>query len=117
VVSLPSVHTGGELVIDHAGETAAYRASRDELTLVAFYADCRHQGHAGHVRIPGDAHVHVHSQIDSAALPVRHETRRQGRPYTLELTKTDELFTRETNARHQAETDLAWLTSTQDEPT
>ncbi|MBA3575957.1 MAG: 2OG-Fe(II) oxygenase, partial [Pseudonocardiales bacterium] len=43
VVSLPSAHTGGELVIDHAGESTTYRASKEELTLVAFYADCRHQ--------------------------------------------------------------------------
>lgn len=54
---------------------------------------------------------HVHTQIDSAALPVRHQTRRQGRPYTLVLTKTDELFTRENDTRHKAVTDLAWLTS------
>lgn len=59
-----------------------------------------------------DGRQHVHTKIDSAALPVRHQTRRQGRPYTLVLTKTDELFTRATNARHQAATDLAWLTST-----
>lgn len=43
VVSLPSAHTGGELVIDHAGESISYRASKEELTFVAFYADCRHQ--------------------------------------------------------------------------
>src|SRR3954453_11622856 len=43
VVSLPSALTGGELVIDHAGQSNAYRASKDELTFVAFYADCRHQ--------------------------------------------------------------------------
>jgi hypothetical protein len=42
---------------------------------------------------------------------MRHRTRRQGRPYTLVLTKTDELFTRENDARHQAVTDLEWLTS------
>ncbi len=59
-----------------------------------------------------DGRRHVHSQIDSAELPVRHETRRQGRPYTLVLTKTNALFTRATQARHQAVTDLAWLTST-----
>jgi hypothetical protein len=52
--------------------------------------------------------------IDSAALPVRHQTRRQGRPYTLVLTKTDELFTREKDARHKAVTGLAWLTSAWD---
>src|SRR5208283_3943594 len=43
VVSLPSAHTGGELVIDHAGESKTYRASKEELTFVAFYADCRHE--------------------------------------------------------------------------
>jgi hypothetical protein len=43
VPSLPSAHTGGELVIDHAGQSEAYRASKDELTFVAFYADCRHE--------------------------------------------------------------------------
>jgi len=57
-----------------------------------------------------DGRRHVHTQIDSAGLPVRHRTRRQGRPYTLVLTKTDELFTREKDARHTAVTDLAWLT-------
>jgi hypothetical protein len=55
---------------------------------------------------------HVHTKIDLAELPVRHETRRRGRPYTLVLTKTDELFTRATDARRKAETDLEWLTST-----
>ena len=58
-----------------------------------------------------DRRRHVHTQIDSAALPVRHQTRRQGRPYTLVLAKTGELFTREKDARHKAVTDLAWLTS------
>jgi hypothetical protein len=59
-----------------------------------------------------DGRQHVHSQINSAGLPVRHQTRRQGRPYTLVLTKTEELFTRAANTRHKAMTDLAWLTST-----
>jgi hypothetical protein len=58
-----------------------------------------------------DGRQHVHTQIDSAGLPVRHQTRRQGRPFTLVLTKTDELFTRGTKARRTATTDLAWLTS------
>jgi hypothetical protein len=55
---------------------------------------------------------HVHTRIDSAGLSVRHQTRRQGRPYTLVLTKTDALFTRAEDARHTAVTDLAWLTAT-----
>jgi hypothetical protein len=59
-----------------------------------------------------DGRRHVHSRIDSAELPVRHQTQRQGRPYTLVLTKTEELFTRAANTRHKAITDLAWLTST-----
>lgn len=63
-------------------------------------------------RLAKDGRQHVHTQIDSADLPVRHQTRRQGRPYTLVLTKTDELFTRATTARHVAEADLAWLTAT-----
>ncbi|MFE9922137.1 hypothetical protein ACFYQA_11255 [Streptomyces sp. NPDC005774] len=53
----------------------------------------------------------MHSGIDSAELPVRHRTRGQGRPYTLVLTKTQELFTREQTARRQAAADLAWLRS------
>lgn len=43
VVSLPSHHTGGELVIEHAGRSTTYRASRERLTFAAFYADCRHE--------------------------------------------------------------------------
>jgi hypothetical protein len=58
-----------------------------------------------------DGRRHVHTRIDSVGLPVRHQTRRQGRPYTLVLTKTGELFTREKDARRNAVTDLAWLTS------
>ena len=52
---------------------------------------------------------HVHSRIDAAELPVTHVTRRQGRPYTLVLTKTDALFAREQEARTRDETDLKWL--------
>jgi 2OG-Fe(II) oxygenase superfamily len=58
-----------------------------------------------------DGRRHIHTQIDSAGLPVRHQTRRQGRPYTLVLTKTGELFTRQKDARDIAVTDLAWLRS------
>jgi hypothetical protein len=43
VVSLPSAHTGGELVVEHGGEGVTYRTSKQELSFVAFYADCRHQ--------------------------------------------------------------------------
>jgi hypothetical protein len=56
-----------------------------------------------------DGRRHVHSRIDAAELPVRHQTRRQGRPYTMVLTKTDKLFTNAANARAKAAADLAWL--------
>jgi len=52
---------------------------------------------------------HVHSRIDAAELPVTHVTRRQGRPYTLVLRKTEALFAREQEARIRDETDLEWL--------
>jgi hypothetical protein len=56
---------------------------------------------------PGRAHVH--QRIDRAELPVRHQTRRSGRPYTLVLTKTDDLFDRETRSRRRHQDDLDWL--------
>ncbi|MDX3380182.1 2OG-Fe(II) oxygenase [Streptomyces niveiscabiei] len=56
-----------------------------------------------------DKRRHIHSRIDLAGLPVSHTTRRQGRPYTLVLAKTDAVFTRERAARSRAETDLTWL--------
>jgi len=52
---------------------------------------------------------HVHSRIDTAELPVSHLTRRQGRPYTLVLNKTDALFAQEQEARTRDESDLEWL--------
>jgi predicted 2-oxoglutarate/Fe(II)-dependent dioxygenase YbiX len=52
---------------------------------------------------------HIHSRIDAAELPVIHQTRRKGRPYTLVLTKTEALFAREQEARSRDQTDLEWL--------
>lgn len=52
---------------------------------------------------------HVHSRIDLAELPVHHLTRRTGRPFTLVLTKTTQLFERERQARIQVQADLDWL--------
>lgn len=54
---------------------------------------------------------HVHQQIDTAGVPVRHVTLRQGRPYTLVLTKTEDLFRSEEEVRRKAQADLAWLAS------
>jgi len=43
VVSLPSAHAGGELIVEHGGESVTYRTSKQDLSFVAFYADCRHE--------------------------------------------------------------------------
>jgi hypothetical protein len=43
VVTLPSSYAGGELMVEHNGERRAYRGSKTALSLVAFYADCRHE--------------------------------------------------------------------------
>ncbi len=59
---------------------------------------------------PGRQHIHHH--IDDSGLPVLHTTQKQGRPYTLLLTKTDELFGRDGAARRQAGVDLQWLKTT-----
>ncbi|MGH9920812.1 MAG: hypothetical protein ACRD6W_18330, partial [Nitrososphaerales archaeon] len=52
---------------------------------------------------------HIHARIDENELPISHETRRKGSPYTLVLTKTSALFDREEDMRRQAEADLAWI--------
>ena len=43
VVMLPASFKGGSFVIEHQGETVTYRGSKQLLTFVAFYADCRHE--------------------------------------------------------------------------
>ena len=52
---------------------------------------------------------HVHERIGGNELPVRHVTRRVGRPYTLQLTKTPALFEREHQERQADKVDLQWL--------
>lgn len=52
---------------------------------------------------------HVHRRLDAYELPVRHETRRSGRPFTLVLSKTKDLFERETRDRRSLQADLEWL--------
>jgi 2OG-Fe(II) oxygenase superfamily len=56
-----------------------------------------------------DRRAHIHRRIDASELPVDHQTRRTGRPYTLLLRKTDALFQRERRQRRQDERHLAWL--------
>ena len=43
VVLLPSDSKGGALAIEHHDEKVSYRGSSNQLVLVAFYADCRHE--------------------------------------------------------------------------
>jgi hypothetical protein len=43
VVGLPSSFEGGALVVRHGGETLIYRGSKEKLSLLAFYSDCRHE--------------------------------------------------------------------------
>jgi len=43
VVTLPSSYAGGELMVRLGEEWKAYRGSKAALSLVAFYADCRHE--------------------------------------------------------------------------
>lgn len=57
---------------------------------------------------------HIHHVLDNGEFPVRHETRRQGRPYTLVLTKTDDLWEQEAEARRRAQLDLDVVVSVLD---
>jgi hypothetical protein len=76
-------------------------------TLRDFLADSRRRTREW--PLAKDRRSHVHSRIDQAELPVTHQTRRQGRPYTLVLTKTAELFEREAQQRTRDQADLVWL--------
>ncbi len=61
--------------------------------------------------IKQESRRHVHDRIDRNELPVKHATRRVGRPYTLQLNKTPALFEREAQERAADEVDLQWLQS------
>lgn len=43
VVTLPSIFTGGELVIEQQGTKVTDQGSLEELSLTAFYGDCEHE--------------------------------------------------------------------------
>ena len=45
VITLPGTFSGGTLEVEHRGERARYRGSKNSLSLVAFYGDCKHQVH------------------------------------------------------------------------
>ncbi|EXL79795.1 hypothetical protein FOPG_06532 [Fusarium oxysporum f. sp. conglutinans race 2 54008] len=43
VVSLPSPHTGGDVVLKHCGEKAKYSSSKQEASCAAWYSDVHHE--------------------------------------------------------------------------
>jgi hypothetical protein len=53
--------------------------------------------------------AHVHQMIDHHRLPVKHETTRSGRPYSLVLTKQEALFKRAADLRKEQQDLLGWL--------
>ena len=73
-----------------------------------FLTDARASSYEWKLAKPG--RQHVHSQLDRYELPVLHETRRTGSPFTLVLTKTPALFEREAAQRRSWQADLQWLT-------
>jgi hypothetical protein len=83
VVLLPSEAKGGALTIEHGSEKVSYRGSTTKLTLIAFYADCRHEvkplreGHRVALTFnllrsgePGEAQVEA-GQVDALAAAVK----------------------------------------------
>ena len=56
--------------------------------------------------------AHIHGIADLRDLPVRHTTRRTGRPFTLLLEKTAAVFEREATDRRSWQNDLQWLKGT-----
>jgi hypothetical protein len=56
-----------------------------------------------------DGRRHVYIAIDADELPVRHETRRRGHPYTLVLTETESHFEAERQEPARDRADAAWF--------
>jgi hypothetical protein len=77
------------------------------VALSEFLSDPRRRGWDWPLK--AESRRHVHDRIDLYELPVRHQTRRTGRPYTLVLAKLPTLFESEEQARHKDEADLRWI--------
>lgn len=43
VVSLPSTHTGGEVILKHCGETVIYKSSKSRASCAGWYSDVTHE--------------------------------------------------------------------------
>jgi hypothetical protein len=90
-----SVPWSGGCGCELCGRLGGFLADRGERTLEWPLAEARRK--------------HVKGQISAADLPVRHETWKFGSPHTLVLTKSDELFRRDAEAREDAAASLEWL--------
>ena len=57
VLSLPSAHTGGELVVEHGGRSKVYQASKERADLRRLLRRLPTRGQAGEVGLSGDPHL------------------------------------------------------------
>ncbi|MBR9908855.1 MAG: 2OG-Fe(II) oxygenase [Gammaproteobacteria bacterium] len=121
VVSLPSIHTDGELVVSHNGHRHVCdfpgAASGNELSFAAFYADCEHEVQplaSGYrlcltynLRLAKSRRRHLHDMIDRHGCDLTHVTERRGRPFTLVCTKTIASYERALAVYHRNVDNLA----------
>jgi predicted 2-oxoglutarate/Fe(II)-dependent dioxygenase YbiX len=75
--------------------------------LAAFLRDRSRTRHAW--PLAKEQRGHVHGVIEGHRLPVTHTTLREGRPYTLVLTKQAALFEREAAERSRRKAHMTWL--------
>lgn len=43
VISLPSIHTGGDVILKHCGETITYSSSKHDMSCASWYSDVSHE--------------------------------------------------------------------------
>lgn len=72
--------------------------------LATFLADAVRNQHVWPMAKP--RREHIHRRIDEAELPVTHQTRREGSPHKLGLTKTADVFRRDADRRATANAEL-----------
>ena len=73
--------------------------------LAVFLTDSSRKQHVWPMAKP--RREHIHRRLDEAELPVTHQTRREGSPHKLVLTKTADVFCRDTDRHAAARTELA----------
>ena len=83
---------------NHAG------CCQDCAELAAFLTDAAREQHVWPMAKP--RREHIHRCIDGAELPVTHQTRREGSPHKLVITKTTDVFRRDADRRVAAKTEL-----------